>query len=166
MLSLIKVLLCTKNQINQVSQNLEKCPSSFEFIVRESKNISQKANERWKNSLSFVSHTKYSPYIFVNRIKKTISVFRCFTLSISLPFRFVPLEAKEIPLLCPSSHWLLFTWRSSREQQVSWNRFSLIRVAVLWPETRISWHSPLKGSVLRDFRPPVFFMLRTHLGPW
>ena len=23
-----------------------------------------------------------------------------------------------------------------------------------------------KGSVSRDFRPPVFFMIRTHLGPW
>ena len=22
-----------------------------------------------------------------------------------------------------------------------------------------------KGSVSRDFRPPVFFMMRTHLGP-
>ena len=22
-----------------------------------------------------------------------------------------------------------------------------------------------KGSVSRDFRPPVFFMIRTHLGP-
>ena len=24
----------------------------------------------------------------------------------------------------------------------------------------------LKGSVSRDFRPPVFFMIQTHLGPW
>ena len=23
----------------------------------------------------------------------------------------------------------------------------------------------LKGSVSRDFRPPVFFMIRNHLGP-
>ena len=23
----------------------------------------------------------------------------------------------------------------------------------------------VKGSVSRDFRPPVFFMIRTHLGP-
>ena len=23
----------------------------------------------------------------------------------------------------------------------------------------------LKGSVSQDFRPPVFFMIRTHLGP-
>ena len=23
-----------------------------------------------------------------------------------------------------------------------------------------------KGSVSRDFRPPVFFMIQTHLGPW
>ena len=24
----------------------------------------------------------------------------------------------------------------------------------------------LKGSVSQDFRPPVFFMIQTHLGPW
>ena len=27
------------------------------------------------------------------------------------------------------------------------------------------YKSFIKGSVSRDFRPPVFFMIRTHLGP-
>ena len=30
----------------------------------------------------------------------------------------------------------------------------------------ITKQNKLKGSVSRDFRPPVFFMIRTHLGPW
>ena len=32
-------------------------------------------------------------------------------------------------------------------------------------EVKMGWLY-LKGSVSRDFRPQVFFMIRTHLGPW
>ena len=31
---------------------------------------------------------------------------------------------------------------------------------------KISSHYPFKWSVSQDFWPPVFIMIRTHLGPW
>ena len=38
---------------------------------------------------------------------------------------------------------------------------------LLWSSEIFWWFclSTFKGSVSRDFRPPVFFMIRTHLGP-
>ena len=41
----------------------------------------------------------------------------------------------------------------------------------LKPKILFNWLEPglrihIKGSVSRDFRPPVFFMIQNHLGPW
>ncbi len=34
------------------------------------------------------------------------------------------------------------------------------------PRVKISWYSPIKGTVAWDFRPPLFSFKRTYLGPW
>ena len=41
-----------------------------------------------------------------------------------------------------------------------------VRVSMRRKAWRTRGLNGVKGSVSRDFRPPVFFMNRTHLGPW
>ena len=60
------------------------------------------------------------------------------------------------------------TWTGIRPRGQFWITRSLILLLrqFLFNLFRLISHYYIKGSVSRDFRPPVFFLIRTLLGPW